>query len=106
MIEEDFIIRTLREGSIRTDQAIEAIITQMGITLMTDRFLGSVAVLTEVENGQVTRAKIRWGQDNDPAFDKSLQPMAEKLLAEEERILLAAGPGGPGNLKIKIVAKK
>ena len=105
MFEEDFIIRTLREGTVQTNQAIEAIITQMGSTLMTDRSLGSVVIIAEMVNGQMTKENIRWGQGNDPAFDKALDPMAKKLLPEVVKVVQGGG-GGAGDLKLKVVAKK
>ena len=105
MFEEDFIIRTLREGTVQTDQAIEAIVTQMGTTLMTDRSLGTVVIVAEMVNGQITKQNIRWAQGNDPAFDKALDPMAKKLLPEVVRVVQGGG-GGNGDLKVKVVAKK
>ena len=105
MFEEDFIIRTVREGSVQTDQAIEDGITAMGIALFQNRALGTVVIDVEMANGQFTKEKVRWGQGNDPAFDQSLANIAQKLLGEAKRVVQGGG-GGAGDLKLKVVAKK
>lgn len=103
-MEEDFIVRTVREGTVNVNTAIEDEITKMGQTAFSIRNLGSVTVLVERSGGVNTKEKIRWGAGNDPKFNDAMKASADVILANA--VKLVEGGGDDGDLRVKIISKK
>ncbi|MCB9223686.1 MAG: hypothetical protein H6582_05855 [Crocinitomicaceae bacterium] len=104
-MELDFDVNTHREGTIDTNDTIESIINKMACDCFTNRITGSVVAVVEKTGGEITKNKLKWGEDNDPKFQSILQRNADTLLLE---VLSRVKGGGndPEELRVKIVVKK
>ena len=58
-MDDNYIVRTHREGTIKTTTSIEDALTSMGQTALTNRSLGSVVAIVEKANGKITKSN--WG---------------------------------------------
>ena len=101
---EDFIIRTVREGTYQTTAEAEAIVTNIGKGRMEDRFLGKVTCIAEKADGKITKNLYRFAPDNDPKFNEKVKNDAE-LLTQEVLKIVEGGGGSDGDFRIKVVAK-
>ena len=101
---DDFIVRTVREGTLKTTQEIEDLINKIAKPRFDDRYLGSVVVIVEKEAGKITKQKYRFAADNDPNFDAKVKPDAEALLAAV--VKLVNGGGDEEEVRLKVVSKK
>ena len=103
-MEEDFIVRTHREGTAKVTTDMELTISSMGCTCFNNRDLGRVTIIVERERGVIIKEKIKWGKDNDSKFDETMSNDAKTLL--EQSIKAVEGGGDDDDVRIKIVAKK
>lgn len=103
-MEEDFIIRTHREGTVSTTTDIENTFNTMGCTILNTRLLGHVTIVVERVDGVNTKERTKWGDDNDPKFDSALAADAKTLLSQA--IKAVEGNGDNGDLRLKVVGKK
>lgn len=102
-MEEEFIIRTLREGSVKSTPEIEDILNVMGCETLKSRFLGSVAAVVEKADGRITKQRLNWGADNNPKFNESNQRNADLLL--QATVKAVEGGNDPSEMRIRFVAK-
>ena len=103
-MEEEFIVKTVAEGTTRTSQDIELVLSTMGGQSFKDRYCGSVAAVVEKVGGVITKQRIRWGEENDPNFNAAQQRNADSLLAATVKAV--EGGGDPSELVVKFVVKK
>lgn len=103
-MEEEFIVRTIREGTVATNTDIEETLTAMGGQGFRERYCGSVAAVVEKNGGIITKRRINWGTDNDPLFNESQKRNADVLLAAALKAV--EGGGDPSELLVKFVVKK
>jgi hypothetical protein len=104
IMEAEYIIRTHREGTVKTDSKVEGIITTIGCNCLTGRLLGKVTVIVEKVGGKFTKEKIRMDPDSDPSFVKSVDPDAKNLLVALKAV--ADGGGDEVEIRVKLVAKQ
>ena len=102
---EDFIIRTVREGTIKTNDDIEGIINKIGKGRLDDRLLGKVTAIVEKEKGVITKALYRFADDNEPAFNDKVKADAEALVAAAKKAIEGNG-GDDVEVRIRVVAKR
>lgn len=102
-MERDFIVRTHRDGTMDTNADIEATVTKMGCTVLTERLEGSVTAVVEKEKGQITKSRLRW-DDESAAFKKWLEPDANVLLQQVTDQVKGNG-GDNGELRVKVRGK-
>lgn len=100
---EEFIVKRVVEGTVKSTPEIETICNTMGGQGFNERYLGWVAAVVEVVGGVVTKQRLTWGPENDPNFNRSQQKNAELLLAAS--VKAAQGGGDPTELKVKFVVK-
>jgi hypothetical protein len=103
-MEEDFIIRTHREGTVETTTDIENTFNTMGCSVMNTRLLGAVTIVVERIGGINTKERINWAADNNPKFDSLLDADAKTLLSQA--IKAVEGGGDNGDLRLKFVGKR
>lgn len=103
MEEQNFDVVTHREGTMRTDPSIEAIVTRMGIQSFNDRELGAVAAVVEKVAGKITKEKLNWKEGSSVKFQENQRVNAEALLAA--CVKLVNGNGDDGEIKVKVKAK-
>ena len=103
-MDDNYIVRTHREGTIKTSSSIEDTLTSMGQTALTNRSLGSVVAIVEKANGKITKSTLRWAEGTDTTFRESMEKRANELLAETNR--LVEGSGDNNDIRVKLVAKK
>ncbi|MEO9533588.1 MAG: hypothetical protein ABJG68_01210 [Crocinitomicaceae bacterium] len=103
-MDENFIVRTHREGTIDSTAPIEATLNKIGKDILDTRLLGSVVAIVEKEGGRITKQKLRWGEDNDPKFNTTFGEIANTLLADT--VKASEGGGDTNDLRIKVVGKK
>ena len=101
---EDFVIRTVREGTYQSTAGVEAIITNIGKGRMEDRLLGKVTCLAEKADGKITKNLYRFAPDNDPRFNEKVKADAEALTQEVLKIVEGGGDDN-GDLRVRVVAK-
>ena len=102
-MEEEFNVKTLREGNVKTNQDIESILNVMACEGFNNRYLGVVAAVVEKTDGRITKQKLNWGEANDPNFNKAQQKNADALLAATVKAV--EGGGDPSEMKVKFVVK-
>lgn len=102
-MEEEFNIRTLREGTAKSTPDIEAIFNAMGGDGFRTRYLGTVAAVVEKSGGRITKQRLNWGDDNDPKFNETHQKNADALLAATVKAV--EGGGDPTDLRTKFTTK-
>jgi len=103
MEEELFVVRTLREGDVKVNDNIEAILNNMGSTAFQSRALGKVRVNVEKTNGQITKQKTVFLDTNDREFNTIHQQNADALLSECVKIV--DGNGNDGAIKVVFTTK-
>ena len=104
-MEEDlFVVRTLREGTVKTNDNIESILTNMGSVALRSRNLGKVRVVVEKVGGQFTKQKVVFLDTNDQAFNAEHEQNANILLTE--CIKVVDGNGNDGEFKVIVTSKK
>ena len=103
-MEEDFIVRTHREGTVATNTDIENTFNKMGCSILNTRLLGSVTIVVERVDGVTTKERIKWGDENDQKFDQLLAADANTLLSQAAAAV--KGHGDNGDLRLKVVGKK
>lgn len=103
-MDENYIVRTHREGTIESTAGIEATLTKMGKDILDTRLLGSVVAIVEKVDGRISKQKLRWGEDNDPKFNTSMNELATVLLADT--VKASEGGGDNNDLRVKVVGKK
>jgi hypothetical protein len=103
-MEEEFVVKSSGEGSLPMTKEIDAVLSTMGCQGFNDRAVGSVKVVVEKEGGKITKQRLVWGEDNDPAFNAAQQRSADLLLATAVKAV--EGGGDPSDLIIKFVVKK
>jgi hypothetical protein len=106
MENDDFIVRTNIETNFQSNQSVTQTLTKMGCDCFTSRALGKVRVVVELEQGHITKERIKWVDQTDPNFKAVQQQNAELLLQEITSIVRAQGNGGDGEFKVVVVAKK
>lgn len=102
-MEEEFIVKTLVEGTAKTTEDITRIFKAMGCQGFNDGYLGTVAAVVEIEGGVITKKRLNWGSENDPKFNSAQQKNADALL--EAAIKAAQGGGDPCEFKVKFVVR-
>jgi hypothetical protein len=103
-MEEEFAVRTQREGSARVTPDIEAVLSTMGGQSFRDRHLGSVSAVVEKVGGVITKQRLRWGDENDLSFNDAHLKNAETLLAATVKAVETGGD--PSELVVKFVVKR
>jgi hypothetical protein len=101
-MDADFIVRTVREGTVNTNDAIEKYINTMGGDCFTSRVVGFVTAIVEKTGGKITKKKLRWSGDD---FKKVHEKNATIMLDEMEKVV-AGGGNDEEELRVKVVAKK
>jgi hypothetical protein len=104
IMDVNYIVRTHREGTIDSTPSIEATLNKMGKANLDTRLLGSVVAIVEKVDGRITKQKLRWGSDNDPKFNSSMNELATVLLADT--VKASEGGGDTNDLRVKYVGKK
>ena len=104
-MEEEFAVRTSREGTIDTNIEIEDTLNIMGGQGFKDRYCGTVAAVVEKSGGRITKQRLNWGEENDPKFNDAQMRNATVLLAAAVKALETSG-GDPSELRVKFIVKK
>jgi hypothetical protein len=103
-MEEEFAVRTQREGTARVTPDIEDVLSTMGGQSFRDRYCGTVSAVVEKEGGVITKQRLRWGEENDVNFNAVHQKSAEILLAAATKAVESGGD--PSELLVRFVVKK
>jgi hypothetical protein len=101
-MDADFIVRTVREGTVNTTDSIEKQVNTMGSDCFSTRVLGFVTAILEKQGGKITKKRLRWSGDD---FKKVHERNATIMLDEMEKVV-AGGGGDEEELRVKVVAKK